>query len=86
LSSLTYLAQIQADILGKDVRISSAQEASALGAALLAGMQHGAWSADDVRMMAAHGETMHGEANPGLERRYRRWKELHRMTKELDRI
>ncbi len=86
LSSITYLAQIQADILGKDAKISSAQEASALGAAFLAGMQHGAWSADDVRRMAAHGEIMHGEANPGLERRYRRWKNLHRMTKELDKI
>ncbi len=86
LSSLTYLAQIQADILGKDAKISSAQEASALGAAFLAGMQHGTWSADDVKRMATQGEIVKGEANPGLERRYRRWKELHRMTQELDRI
>lgn len=86
LSSITYLAQIQADILGKDIRISSVQDASAVGAALLAGMQYGAWSSDDVRIMAAHSEIIHGEANSGLERRYRRWKDLHRMTKELDRI
>ncbi len=86
LSSITYLAQIQADILGKDIRISSVRDVSAVGAAFLAGMQYGAWSSDDVRTMAAHGEIIHSETNPGLERRYRRWKELHRMTKELDRI
>lgn len=84
LSSLSYLAQIQADILGKNVRISSTQEASALGAALLAGMQHGTWTVDDIKRMVTQGEIVKGEANPGLERRYRRWKELHRTTKELD--
>jgi glycerol kinase len=84
LSSLSYLAQIQADVLRKDARISPAREASALGAALLAGMQHGAWSAEDIAKMTAHGETIRGETNPGLERRRRRWKELHRMTRELD--
>jgi glycerol kinase len=84
LSSLSYLAQIQADVLRRDVRTSPAPEASALGAAFLAGMQHGLWSGDDIAGMAAQGETVHGEANPGLERRRRRWKELHRMTRELD--
>ncbi|HEX9021088.1 MAG TPA: FGGY family carbohydrate kinase [Nitrospirota bacterium] len=85
LSSLTYLSQIQADILNADVRVSTGREASALGAAFLAGMQHGAWKADDVRRMAAQGEVVSGEANPGLERRYKKWKELHRVTRELDR-
>jgi glycerol kinase len=86
LSSLSYLAQIQADILGKDVVTAVEQEASALGAAFLAGMQDGAWTTTGIRKMTAQGEIMHGEANPGLERRYRRWKELHRMTRELDRM
>lgn len=85
LSSLTYLSQIQADLLEKDIRVSAGREASALGAAFLAGMQRGAWKADDVRRMAAQGELVNGEANPGLERRYKKWKELHRMTRELDR-
>ncbi len=85
LSSLTYLGQILADILQRDMRISAGQEASALGAAFLAGMQNGTWKADDIRRMAGRGEPVKGEANPGLERRYRKWKELHRMTKELDR-
>ncbi len=87
LSSLSYLVQIQADILSKDISISAAREASALGAALLAGMQQGTWTAEDItRMMTPQGETVHGEPNPGLARRYRQWKELHRMTRELNRL
>ena len=87
LSSLSYLVQIQADILGKDIHISAAREASALGAALLAGMQHGTWTAEDItRMITPHGETIQGEPNPGLAKRYRQWKELHRMTRELNRL
>jgi glycerol kinase len=84
LSSLTYLSQVQADILKTDVRVSAGREASALGAAFLAGMQHGAWKADDIRRIASQGELVNGEENPGLERRYRTWKELHRMTRELN--
>jgi glycerol kinase len=84
LSSLTYLCQIQADILKTNVRVSAGREASALGAAFLAGMQHGAWKADDIRRITAQGEAVNGETNPGLERRYKKWKELHRTTRELD--
>jgi glycerol kinase len=83
LSSLTYLAQAQADILGTDVRIGAAQEASAMGAAFLAGMRHGTWTAEDIKRLTSGGENVKGEANPGLERRYRKWMELHRMTREL---
>jgi len=85
LSSLSYLVQIQADILGRDIGISQVKEASAMGAAFLAGMQQGAWTADDIaRMTTPQGETIHGDQNPGLTRRYRQWKELHRMTRELE--
>jgi glycerol kinase len=86
LSAVTYLCQIQADILKTGVRVSAGREASALGAAFLAGMQYGTWKADDIRRMASLGELITGETNPGLERRYRKWKELHRMTRELDRV
>jgi glycerol kinase len=86
LSSISYLAQIQADLFNKDIRISSAKEASALGAAFLAGMQQGTWTPEELANLTTGGETVHGEPNPGLERRCRRWKELHRMTKELSRI
>lgn len=84
LSSLSYLAQIQADILGKDVVVSAVPEASAMGAAFLAGMQEGTWNAADIRRMTEGGEQVHGEPNPGLEKRYRRWKELHRSAQEID--
>jgi glycerol kinase len=86
LSPLTYLSQIQADILKTNVRVSAGREASAIGAAFLAGMQHGAWKADDIKKMATQGELVNGEENPGLERRYKKWKELHRTTRELDRM
>jgi glycerol kinase len=86
LSSLTYLSQAQADILKTSVRVSARNEASALGAAFLAGMQHGTWKAGDIRRMASQGELVAGEENPGLERRYKKWKELHRMTRELDKV
>jgi glycerol kinase len=86
LSSLTYLSQIQADILKTDVRVSASREASALGAAFLAGMQHGAWKTDDIRRIASQGELVSGEENPGLEGRYKKWKELHRMARELDKV
>jgi glycerol kinase len=86
LSSLSYLSQIQADILGKNVVVGVTREASAMGAAYLAGMEQGAWTRADIKRMAAQGEMVQGEKNPGLARRYRRWKELHRLTRELDKI
>ncbi len=86
LASISYLVQVQCDLLRKDALVSSEQEVSSLGAALHAGLQHGAWTSADVRKLTSQGETVNGEANPGAERRYKRWKELHRMTKELDRV
>jgi glycerol kinase len=86
LSSLSYLVQVQADLLGKDLCVSSEQEISALGAALLAGMEQGTWSPESVGSITLPGETVSGRANPGLEKRHRRWKELHRVTALLDRI
>lgn len=86
LSSLTYLSQVQTDLLKTNMRISAGREASALGAAFLAGLQHGAWKVGDLRSMASQGELVVGKANPGLERRYKKWKELHRMTRELDKV
>jgi glycerol kinase len=85
-SSLSYLAQAQADLLGRDVTIGASAEASSLGAAFVAGLQHGTWSVADIRRMTARGEPVPGEANPGLERRYRRWKALHRVAKEIDAV
>jgi hypothetical protein len=36
--------------------------------------------------MTSSGKLVKGAPNPGLERRYKRWRELHRMTGELDRL
>lgn len=84
LSSLSYLTQVQADILGKDLLLSAQQEVSALGAALLAGMARGAWTAAAIKKMVVSGETISPRQNPKAAKRYRRWKELHRMTRKLD--
>ena len=86
LSSLSYLAQIQADILGKELLVGAEQEVSALGAALLAGLSQGAWAPADIKRMALPAETVTPRQNAGAEKRYRRWRELHRMTKSLDEI
>jgi glycerol kinase len=86
LSSLTYLAQVQADLLDKEMRVSGQQEVSALGAALLAGIARGAWSPAAVKKMAVSGDIIEPRHNAGAEKRHRRWMELHRMTKQLDEI
>jgi glycerol kinase len=85
-SSLSYLAQIQADILGKELLAGAEQEVSALGAALLAGLSQGAWTPADIKRIALPVETVMPRQNAGAEKRYKRWKELHRMTKKLDDI
>ena len=84
LASLSYLVQVQADLLGKDLKVSPEQEVSALGAAMLAGLSLGVWSISDIRRLVPQGETVQARQNAGAEKRYRRWKELHRITKLLD--
>jgi glycerol kinase len=64
--------------------VRTEQEVSALGAALLAGHQAGAWTVADIKRITSPGEAVQGEPNPGAERRYRRWRELHRSARELD--
>jgi glycerol kinase len=84
LASLSYLAQVQADILGRDLQISAEQEVSALGAAMLAGLSLGVWSGADIKRLLPQGEPVQARRNAGLKKRYDRWKELHRITKQLD--
>jgi glycerol kinase len=86
LSSLSYLVQFQADILGTDMLVSAEQEVSAFGAALLAGLSQGAWTPVDIKRMVRPAEAVTPRRNIGAEKRYRRWKELHRMTKRLDEL
>ncbi len=86
LSSLSYLVQVQADMLGKELCVSSQQEVSALGAALLAGMAHGTWTPAVIKKMVTTGEIVTPRQNAGASKRYHRWKELHRITRELDKL
>jgi glycerol kinase len=86
LSSLTYLVQVQADILQKELRVSGQQEVTALGSAFLAGLAQGVWTAAQIKKMVDTGETSPPRHNAGAAKRYRRWKELHRMTRDLDKI
>ena len=84
LSSLSYLVQVQADLFGMGLAVNAGGEASARGAAFLAGMQHGAWSRGDIKTAAGASERVEKRENPGILRRYERWKALHRMTGMLD--
>lgn len=86
LRNLSYLIQFQADLLGRNLVIVPEQEVSALGAAFLAGVMHGTWTPGDIKRLAGNGEVVTSEKNQGAEHRYRRWKELHRMVRELDKI
>jgi glycerol kinase len=84
LSAVSYLVQVQADLLGSDIIVSPSTDASARGAAFLAGMQQGAWTAQDVARMGQGGEPVSPRANPGLARRLSHWRELHRATRQID--
>jgi glycerol kinase len=46
-----FLMQLQADLLGCPVEVAAELEATALGAAALAGLAVGAWTVDDLRAM-----------------------------------
>ncbi len=84
LSALSYLTQIQADIFGKELLVSTEQEVSARGAAFLAGLACNVWTSAEIKRMAQQAEVITPRQNAGVGKRYRRWKELHRMTAELD--
>jgi len=84
LSSLSYLVQVQADLLGTGITVNAEKEVTARGAAFLAGIQRGTWTTRDIRKMAGTGEPVACRTNPGVLHRYGRWKELHRLTRVID--
>jgi glycerol kinase len=64
-SANRFLMQLQADLLGRPVEIAADAEATALGAAALAGLGVGTWDGlDDVRRLIRHDEIY----EPGLSR------------------
>jgi glycerol kinase len=86
LASLRCLTETQASLLGTATAVTSDRESSSLGAAFLAGIGRGTWSAADCVRLARPAEPVSPLDDPGLDRRYRRWKELHRVSAELGRV
>lgn len=80
LASLSYLVEAQASLLSIPLFTGSGQEASARGAALLAGISQGAWTARDCAGFAQPSLPVQPLADPGLADRYRQWRELHRYA------
>ncbi len=62
------LMQFQADILGVPIAVAEIAETTALGAALLAGVEAGAWTQSDVA--ARSGERARYEPKMGDDERY----------------
>jgi len=86
LSSISYLIQAQADLLGRDIVVTPLSDTSALGAAFLAGLGQGTWTPADLGRTAGRGEPVSPRTNTGLLRRRRRWKALHEAVRALDRL
>lgn len=76
------LMQFQADILGRTVRRSSNEELSALGAAWLAGLQLGWWSAVEELASLPRTEEVYSPAMNDADRRrlYEGWKDAVRRV------
>lgn len=85
LSSLSYLVEAQAALLDRPLAVSSAQETSALGAALLAGMHAGTWTERECRRFTAPARPVTPLADRRLRERYRRWHDLHRFLSRTGR-
>lgn len=83
LSSLRYLVETQAALLGTPLSVSAGRETSAIGAAFLAGIGQGRWTAGDCVRLAPPAVPAAPLQDPGLERRYRRWQDLHRAAAVL---
>lgn len=78
LVSLHYLVQAQAALLGTPLSVSADQEASARGAAILAGIAHGTWRLDHLDGLLPPLSPVTPLQDSDLARRYRSWQALHR--------
>jgi glycerol kinase len=78
-----FLLQLQADTLRLPVQRQQTREATALGAAALAGVGVGLWSLDDVARMARDDRVFTPRAaDPALEKSYERWLRAVARTRE----
>ena len=78
LSSLRYLVEAQAALLGSPLLICDGRETSALGAAFLAGLGLGAWTIKDLDRLLPTATSVDPLQDKGLEQRYHAWQALHR--------
>ncbi|MBI5197065.1 MAG: glycerol kinase GlpK [Nitrospirae bacterium] len=84
LSSLSYLAQFQADILRQTIHRSGQTESTLLGVAYLAGLSCKFWSSPTaLQKLAAPGKTFYPRMEEAeVERLYERWKTALRLSRE----
>ncbi|GGN95314.1 glycerol kinase GlpK [Saccharibacillus kuerlensis] len=76
------LMQFQADILGLDVVRTEQGETTALGAAMLAGLQHGLWQQEQLRSFNPPGAYFRPLMDAELrERKYRHWQNAVERTR-----
>ena len=67
-----FLMQFQADLIGSRVEVSAEHEATALGAAALAGLGVGVWeSAADVARLVRRGRTFEPRMDPSTAQAHR---------------
>jgi glycerol kinase len=73
--------QVQADLLGRPVRRAANEEATALGAAFLAGLRAGMWGADELRRLSPAAARFDPQMPPAeRDRSLRRWRRAIRAV------
>ena len=77
-----FLMQLQADLIGSPVEVAADAEATAIGAAALAGLAVGTWSsADEVASLVRRGERYEPRSGPEeVERQREEWREAVRRV------
>jgi glycerol kinase len=86
MSGSRFLMQYQADLLGRPLAVYKDREATALGAALLAGVSAGLWDAESLRTSPAARNYVEVLPDPGNARpreSYEQWMEVLRITTGL---
>ncbi len=83
LSSLSYLLEAQTALLGRPLFVAGDQEASAAGAAVLAGVSRGIWTLQDRPRPKREASTVPTLRDPNLRKRYKLWQKTHRNAVSL---
>ena len=77
-----FLMQLQADLIGSPVEVAADAEATAIGAAMLAGLAVGTWpNADELAPLVRHGERFEAQMSSGeVAQRRDTWREAVRRV------